>query len=333
QLAVPPGLDVDGVDFEVVRTAHVSGRVIDGDGAAVPGADIGSTARVLGELLEDREIAPLGTGRADPRGAFRIAVPAGQVTVSARDDHRSGETEVRWVEPGAEVTGVEVVIDAQPPDAGLPDYGNIEIIEATPSESATVAGVVRGPDGPLAVFDVELSTFGNKTLGTLRFVAADGRYLIDRLAPVPSDVTISAPGLAPALVHVELRKGQVADGSATLSAGANVEGTVTDAHSGRPLAGVRLSMNTGQDYALAYSDARGHYQLRDVAPGRRSMEAHQPTYVGRIVALVLESGATARQDVMLEPLTGPAAQVELAGIGAILSIELSSCMVKGTVPG
>jgi hypothetical protein len=303
--------------------------VVDGDGAPVGGADIGSHTEVLFETLEDDEIAPLGTGRADSRGEFRIAVPAGQVTVTAHAGGHSGETAVRWVEPAAEVAGVEVVIDTRSPDAGVPDLAGIEILDAGPGDGAAIAGVVRGPAGPLAVFDVELPV-----LGALRYVTTDGRYRIDNLIPGRTELTVSAPGLAPLRIAVDLKQGQVADGSVTLSAGGTVEGTVTDRKSGRPLAGVRMSLITGGDSALAYTDGRGRYQLRDVTAGRRSLEARRPGHVGQVVQVVVTAGVTLRQDLTLEPAADTAGdEIEFAGIGASLQVALAECTVVGTVPG
>jgi len=147
-----------------------------------------------------------------------------------------------------------------------------------------------------------------------------------------SEVTLVAAQREPAVLDFEL------------TAGGRVHGVVIDEGTRSPLAGARVSCETGlraRDAVLpiaasGLTDARGRFELRGVATGLRSLVVAAAGHHGRII-----SGLQVEDDGDIGPLTIELAQVvegeqprlELTGIGAVLSPQDDGYVIGETLAG
>ncbi len=173
----------------------------------------------------------------------------------------------------------------------------------------------------------------------LRFVAPDGVYRVDGLEPGSYDVSIGAPGFAPVLkVDLHVPPGAYADGSAQLSQGATIAGSVVNGQNHRPIFGAEVSMSTGHGGEIAFTDAEGKFEIADVAPGRRSVQVRHPSYVGRVESgIEIAAGDRRVLEVVLQPRESSAVgdggePIEFAGIGAVISWNKDRLIVQGVLP-
>jgi hypothetical protein len=121
---------------------------------------------------------------------------------------------------------------------------------------------------------------------------AQGRFAIEAPSTRPRLVALKQ-GFAPsAVVEVTVDPGESVDGIVLrLQPTCRVEGVVLDA-SGQPLAGARVAPSTWPPLASADTDARGRFQLTDLAPGSIELTASHPDQ---------KQGATASARVTLVP--------------------------------
>ena len=91
---------------------------------------------------------------------------------------------------------------------------------------------------------------------------------------------------------------------------------------------------TGSESPGTYSDAQGRFRIADVAPGRRSLSASHPGYVGAIRSgIEVSPGQVRTESVSLERLAfGADKAIEFAGIGAVIRVDGDRLLVADVLP-
>ena len=298
----------DGALVELALSApqELVGRVVDGDGVAIAGADIGA-----GDL--DQPLL-VGKTRSDADGKFVIGgLGHGPYDVYARSEGFALRRRANITLPGAEI---ELVIAA----------------------SGAIAGAVTSAEGVVRDFTVEVARYfgadAPPQLTRLRFASTDGRYRVSGLSAGSYRLVVTAAGFAPVEVAgVEVTSAETREVAVRLAPGSSLEGSVVDAVSGVPVVGAVVVLATGHEGVHGYSDAAGQFLLRDLAPGRRTVEVHHHAYVNHVEAdNVLVAGARCAVTIELHP--GSGAANEFAGIGVVVIIaDRRFLIVEVLAPG
>lgn len=289
----------------------IAGSVVASDGTPIAGATITAT--------DPRSELPAASATSGADGAFALdEVGTGPYDVAA---------EAEGFAPGRS-TGV----------AGGATELRLEL-----QASGGISGTVTSGGSPLVDFTVRIGGYtprgGSRIFGgqkLTRFASVDGVYQMDELEPGSYDLTISAPGYAPAeLRGVVVPAGTYGNASADLGAGGTIAGTVTDAETGSPIEGAIVTMSTGFEGTIRYTAADGTYRIDSVAPGRRSIEVRHPRYdIFMQTGVEVTAGATATSDIALAPLRPDGKQrLEFAGISAALKLEGGVLVVVGVGQG
>ncbi|WP_428264480.1 carboxypeptidase regulatory-like domain-containing protein [Haliangium sp.] len=293
-LEVAAGSHVSEFDLRVVRLARIFGRVVDGDGEPLAGVEIRHRTRLLERVLDSAHTVPAGEAVSEAQGEFRIDVPPGEVTLIARASGRPAATTlIRWAPPGAELSGIELVIDRG---------GRIQgrVVAAAPGGGAEqgVAGarVVARSDAPGSPIEAVSAGDGGFELEAV----PPGRLVIEAAAEgyaasAPVVVTLAGdPGAQMRGVTVRLGRPVAVVGRVVDEHGAGVSGATVRAR--RPLSALAA--------AQVETDGDGGFTLTGLGPGPLVVRADAPGYApGR-----------------LSGIEAPATGVELVlGAGAILT--------------
>ena len=100
------------LDIGVVRLARIRGRVVDHAGEPLAGIPITHRTALLGRVLTSDDTAPAGQATSAADGVFTLQVPPGELTLIAHPpDRPEATTTLRWVPPGSQLSGVEIVVD------------------------------------------------------------------------------------------------------------------------------------------------------------------------------------------------------------------------------
>lgn len=249
------------IDIQVVRMAQVTGRVVDPAGEPLAGVSVGYRASPAEEPGAPRSYSDriAATATSDRDGGFQLLVPPGRVAlygdlVGWPESH----TSLRWVEPGAELTGVELVMDDGVVLAGL-------VVDAldTPIADATIHG--RADEQYLD----RQTTSGD-----------DGRFELIAMRPGRLTVWASASGRAsssPAVV--ELRPGDRKDDlRLVLPAPSEIHGVVID-DTGHPRAEMTVRAESAAipgPQAETHTDSAGAFQLTGLAEAPYVLIAEGP---------------------------------------------------------
>ncbi|HZS39453.1 MAG TPA: carboxypeptidase regulatory-like domain-containing protein [Polyangia bacterium] len=308
---------------ESPRTA-IAGVVVDARGAAVDGA-------LLLAISEQDSDAPAAEARA----------------VSGAD----GRFTLTDLEPGAyAVTATQRGL--APARAEHVAAGTREL-RLVLRAGGVLRGTVRSASGPLAAFTILMrERRGALERGEDRaesFVDAEGRYEVRGLPPGSYAVSAIAHGHARSAERVvELAPpqspGDAVDGiDFTLGRGGRVTGKIVDAQTRAPIAGARVSLESGPDsetplpvFAGTSSDAAGEFALGGLEPGLRTIMAAAEGHHTRLL-----SGLRVESDGDLGPLTveltpvdpGEEPHVELAGVAAVLKAEGDALVIVQVMPG
>lgn len=315
---LPPPVDLDAAD----RDRDLHGRVVDPDGAPLAGAVIRTESNPAGRanvLTRPGAFEPVpGPGTRSARdGTFAIRLRRGASVDVIVECAGYGSRMIRRVNAGERLL-VELAREGEGAAAGRL---GVEVVDEgdVPVEAARVRVLARRLS-PVGSVDRRSAT---DAAGAARFLGLPPRadlYVVvdaDGFADPPW-ATVTLPGEGDASVRVVLPRGRT------------LTGTVTDAATGRPVAGARIGMNWTQTHAVE-TGTDGHYEL--------------PGWTGRNV---LEVGVTAEGygrakefvgdrtvvDVALEPGDSVSGRVvDTAGApvaGAYVSAMASSRVHTGT---
>ncbi|MEM7517173.1 MAG: carboxypeptidase regulatory-like domain-containing protein, partial [Planctomycetota bacterium] len=280
--------------FVLPRRAKLSGRVVDGAGGGVPGAQV--TLRQQGPRSSVREHSL----RSDEQGGFTFdPAPWGVVALYAEqaDLGRSATSELR-LEPGEDRQGGSLVL----------------AVEGDPRRLGRVIGQLAPELGDIASQFIWMSREGDSAVRTARAgrdgsfsfegVAA-GRYLLSSAAGKRMERFSQAkPGEEFSVLPqrtVDLSPGEEVHVVLGASSALNhvVSGRVTE--NGRPLGGVMLEFQTERD-GRAYRvqvDELGAFSLATVSPGTASVLLMDPV-LRTTAQLQAQIAETPRSDLHLE---------------------------------
>jgi len=247
------------VTLELRSGVIVAGRVRDGDGAPVPGAEIWVSERYrnnLGHVLT----------RSDEEGAFALDALGADHYVGAR-------------KPGFAPSGLRSVRGAPGDRLGL----ELLLVEAGAALSGTVvdragqpvpeAWVLVGSERPASV-RLEDGSFAPAAPPQRAQADAEGRFELPAVALGLQPFQARAPGFAPSTDTFEVLPGGARDLRVVLEREARLVGRVQDP-SGRPLFGVQVRIGEPELFASpwTFSGLDGSFELASIPAGRQLVEA------------------------------------------------------------
>ena len=286
----------DDLEFNLTTGGALEVTVLNTDGDRVPEARVHVRQLVknpdIVERVSGHAFPPIATGESDASGQVRIDSLGGDfefhLTVEAAG-HQARDGGVVQLSAG-ETSTLEIVL--------------------VPGE--TIEGIVRDPSGaPLEGARVRISApvaDGNPLAAFPRppiVTDADGRFLRDDLPALPHLVSVFHEEYASTLVRNLLPSDEVHD--LTLSIGAVLGGTVTDAETSEPLEGVTLQViDAAGEPRTSVSTTEGAFELRGLTPNKQSkvyVSAHRAGYetISGRPFVVVEGSATTGQDLSLRP--------------------------------
>lgn len=277
-------------------------------------------------------------------GAMVFLVGAGVRSPPARTDS-GGRFALAWP---AGAKGLQVVAQhAAHGKAEQPVNGPGEVRILLPG-GGTVSGRVEDDRGsPVTRFRLATSfpaggSGRRAATPSATFEHPRGEFRLGPLAAGRLELLVSAEGYQPARGQaVEVEAGREVSGVVlVLKASGELYGRITDARTGRPIAGARVSP---QDWAAphlagaagALSDERGNYQMRSVPGGRTSLNVsargYHPLLAGGAEA---PAGMRVRRDFALTALAeGERPRGQLTGIGAVLQNTPRGVEIRSLVAG
>jgi len=173
----------------------------------------------------------------------------------------------------------------------------------------TITGTVTdaGTAAPIAGATVSYSGGSTSTDGS-------GAYTLANVAEGSYTVTAGATGYASQSRTVTVGPGATATQNFALTGQVTrLSGTVTDASTGKPIAGAAVSAGSGS----AVNDAGGAYAISGLAPGTYTATASASGYASQSASVTLTAGNTTTQNFALAPNPGTiTGTVTDAGTGA-----------------
>lgn len=269
-LRVPAGATTQQARLELRGGAKVSGRVLDPDGAPIPGARVlYSGASEWSQQADPRHDAAVTDG--EGRWSFQ-ALPAGSFRFVARHDtHAPGSSELVTLDGTAEKAGVDIQLD---PGAVLTGRVTDDQGAAVPSARVRVVASGRGFSRPRQTFTGE-----------------DGRFRMEGLPRRSVDAVALAEAGSSQIAEVDLSKGT---GTAEIELVLDLTGTiagVVESPDGEPIEGAQVTAmpdvrRGGPDFERSafrlrgfpeeLTDAGGRFVLRGLEPGEYQVSASPP---------------------------------------------------------
>lgn len=308
-----------------VALESISGRVVDERGEGLGSALVSAAGYTRGARGWESFLSAQVETQPDGRFSLTGLEPGQVYGVSAE---LSGTVPVRrQVRAGARNLELKLM-------SGGRLAGRVVDSRGQPVSSFTV--VLSGVVGPLERAGERAQTV----------VSADGRFLLEGVAPGHYAVAAVAWGLAPSEEQrAEVARGSTAEVTLVLSVGGEVFGQVVDRETKKALSGARVYLegvptgDEGEPFPTASqtrTDAEGRFRLTGVPRGPRSLAAVAPEHHGRIL-----SGLEVKDGERLGPLAidlapvakGESPRVELVGIGAVLSARGDALLVQRVMPG
>ncbi|APR77887.1 Hypothetical protein A7982_03234 [Minicystis rosea] len=310
---------------ETLGVERIAGRVIDAGGAPVAGALVRAEPADRGPEALHTSARALS----DAAGHFSLEGldPGLHTVVAAHAGFASSAAE--RVSAGS----LDLVL-------GLRRGGSLSgrVIEAeggAPVPAFTI--VVARRKGPVKEVSVAVRSV----------IDSDGRFTIPDLEPGDYRVRAAANAHAPTApldVSIPEPPTQAAPIQLALGRGGRLTGKVIDVEGGAPLAYARISIeNAFGDttiavpiVASALTDDRGDFELGGIPPGARSiMVAAYAHHIRILTSLSFVEGATVGPiTVDLTPTkNGEESRIELAGIGAVLTVDGDGLRVDKVFPG
>ena len=307
-LQLGDGEQLKGVEFQLPRGGVISGRIVDEDGEAVPGAIV----RVMRYqyLQGDRRLTPAGTGQTDDRGQYRVwGLMPGDYYVNALT--RLPNAGGRGFGPPPPLAGAGVGPGGGP-FVGRGGRGGID-----PGALAAAAGAAGV--NPAMFFqsndDQEQVNYAPTYYPSATSVN-DARAVTVGVSQEVSDINVSLQ-----LVRTSHIAGRVMNPDGTPTSGGNVN-LMPDSAAGR---GAQIGQNYGsriqRDGSFAIGNVPpGRYLLRARGEGDTPQFGTQPLSVdgGDVgdVTVVLSAGATITGTVTFQPGSSQVPEITQVRIGA-----------------
>lgn len=290
QLDARAGRHVRGIAIHLTPAVEILGRVIDGEGRPVPGAE----ARLLGLAGEASLVSLPDRFTADANGEFRFAAPEGALVEARAPGFAPGRATLDLAASLA--ARLTVRLGAPHASTGAP---------------ARIAGrvVARGGGAPVVgalVLAEREGRFGDVVPAAQATAGADGTFVLPGLDPGRYRVSARAEGRAPGSVR------RVPAGServvVELGEGGRLRGCVRDGASGAPVAPFTVfvfhrpaSLFRALQRSRSFVDASGCYALDDLAPGPAAVVVSAPGYAPSAeVAIELSASSEAVADAAVE---------------------------------
>jgi carboxypeptidase family protein len=290
-MEVPAGAGVGDLRFVLEEGRSLAGRVVDDLGRPVAQASVSALPdwRTPSGPETRRGSGAWQSTKSLTDGSFRLTGlldRAQQVTASAEG---YGHAEVRPVEPGR--SDFEIVL----------------------LRCALVSGVVRAADSgePITRFDVGIASFRDGPIGQRssssngRSVEApEGKFVLDKLEPLPNTFTFRARGFLPETVgRIELKSGEERTGlEVSLRRGAGVRGIVVEKGSRTPVAGAQVrdgaeTLEPAMRFLLRSREEKqtgsdGAFDLEGLEPGTVQMQATRDSYAAGEASVEVRPGET-----------------------------------------
>jgi len=171
-----------------------------------------------------------------------------------------------------------------------------------------------------------------------RFIDAEGHYTFRGLVAGRYLIQVLAAGFVPVERQVEFAEGvREVRADVELARGARLEGKVLSAATRAPIAGARVSVESGMRAAAlatlfdAVSDADGTFTLEGIPQKGVSLTVSAPGHNTRLVSGVQPSAPVVIELTPAEADAGP--KVELVGIGAVLRARGDAMVVGDVIEG
>jgi hypothetical protein len=254
---------LSGVQLIVNPAGVISGRIVNAQGAPLPGLNVVAFA--------DDGTPYLTTTRAD--GTYQIdSLPAGNY----------------HVETGGGTLTQSVISDISVTDGGR--HGNVNLILQT---AATISGIITGPNGPVAGAIVSASNEDGN--GSSAETDATGHYTITGLSGAVYSLSVNAAGLASHVSDdVNLALGAALTGqNFSLTTGGGVAGQITLAGSGAPVADAFLSLEGPAGMFSAVADDSGQFSFADLPAGSYTLTASVSGSMTASANVTITAGNTA----------------------------------------
>ncbi|MBV9495001.1 MAG: carboxypeptidase regulatory-like domain-containing protein, partial [Acidobacteria bacterium] len=230
---------------------------------------------------------------------------------------------------------VPVTVTISHPDYGtqppytvtLPPGGNDTRTTGLTPLPGTINGTILdgGTSQPLAGATVVLRDGNGQVVGTTT-TDSSGHYTFPNLPPGNYTIEMSAPGYQTSTVSQTVGPNQTVTRSDSLTPNpGTVNGTVTDALTGAPLAGATVTITQNGNTLTTTTDANGRYSLTGVVPNvPATITASAPNYQSSTPSTVtVPAGGSATRDITLQPLPG--------SIGGTVSNASNGAPISGAV--
>lgn len=234
---------LSNVQFVAASAGTISGRIVNSQGAAIPGIVVAAAA-------EDGTSYPATTMEdgsyvidALPAGTYEIEAGGGNLTISIASD-------------------ITVISGGR--------TANINLVLQT---AATISGTVIGPNGP--VEGAHVTAADEDGAGAATTTDASGHYTLTGLSSGLYSVTFMDSDLAIGRTdNVSLNAGTSLAGiNVTLAAGGAVTGQLQVSGTGAPAAGMLVTLTGSSDSFSGFTDEDGEFLIKNLPAGNYTVVA------------------------------------------------------------
>ena len=306
----PNGFEGDELVLVLIRSARISGYVVDEDDRPVEGAEVlldSDVAFSVGEGDNRRQLFAVAVESGDGSlGVTQGNVPdiplfaegsiPGAFGVVVTDDEGRFEIDPLlpgsyriWASHGKHAASGVVTFDLHSGEV----RGNIRLQLRS---GVPLTGVVRTSNG-LPIADVQID------LGDGLMLTTDERGVFDAgFRRGPQQLIVRGPGMIPKIVDVEVGDTALDIEIELDPARGRFEGRVVDGN-GRPIADVEVELRPLDGLSpsvLTWTDAHGRYEFDDLAPGPVEVEFNHHDYVPTFDNAIVDESAGLSHEVTLE---------------------------------
>ncbi|WP_342045359.1 carboxypeptidase regulatory-like domain-containing protein, partial [Bacillus sp. OTU530] len=222
----------------------------------------------------------------DVNGQYTISgLPEGMLSVQASAPNFASDMQVITLKPG-ETETVDFALAPNPA-----------------SLTGSVTDAQTGAPLPGTVIQVFIAGTAVPVKST--FTDPNGLYVINGLNEGEYRVVIGADNYASSIFHIVLGPGEARVLNAALVANpATIQGQVTDAQTGTPIAGagvVTVIQGSGVIVASIQTDQTGNYVLTGIAPGSYNVVFSAANFTNQTVSVNLTAGETETVNIALTP--------------------------------